>query len=560
MSDDRSNYLLLIEILAASMTEIYAFDPQTLRVRFANLGATSSLGYCQNQLQAMTLPDIQPEISEAKFRELIRPLIEGRESMLVYETVQRRFNGSSYPVEAHLQFFKRDEERMILAVIKDITHCKQIEAELRESEDKYRQLFELESDALFLIDNQDGQILEVNKAAESLYGYSRDELLDLRNVDLSAQPDETRQATARQLSKVPIRYHRKKDGTVFPVEITAAQLTWKGRPAHIPAIRDISERLQVENALRQSEQRMRYIIQHDPNAIAVYDRDLRYLAASDRYLQDYNVEEKNILGKHHYEVFPEMPQRWKEVHQRVLGGTIERNDDDYFERPDGSITYNRWECRPWYQADGSIGGMISYTEVITERKLAEQSLKESEVKFRTLFERMAQGAVFQNSDSQITLANPAALRILGLTLDQIQGRTSMDPRWRSIHEDGSDFPGETHPATVALRTGEEVNNVVMGVFNPEKEAYTWININAAPQFRPGEDRPYQTFTTFEDITQQKQNELLLKEQLEELRRWQAATLGREMRILELKREVNDLLREAGQPMRYASAEEPAVHG
>lgn len=410
---------LLADTLAASLSEIYLFDPQTLLLRYANLGSLKNLGYSLPQIQAMTVLDIQPEFSEAEFTELIQPLLEHRQAVQAFKTVHRRADASIYPVDVHLELFEWAGMRVCLALIRDLTGRKQVEAALRESEEKYRQLFELESDALFLIDNQEGQILDANKAAERLYGYSRDELLRMRNVDLSAQPDQTRQATASKLTQIPVRYHRKRDGTVFPVEITAAHLTWDGRPAHIPAIRDITVRLKVEVDLRQSEEMMRYIIQHDPNAVAVYDRDLRYIAVSDRYLQDYNVQEDTILGKHHYDVFPEMPQKWKEVHQRVLAGAIESNEDDSFERPDGTVTYNRWECRPWYQADGSIGGMITYTEVTTGRKQAEMQLKE---------------------------------------------------------------------------------------------------------------------------------------QLEELRRWQAASLGREMRVLDLKQEVNELLHKAGKPSRYPSVE------
>ena len=124
---------------------------------------------------------------------------------------------------------------------------KQAETKLGESEDKYRQLFEMESDAIFLIDAQNGAIMDVNAAAVGLYGYSREELLQMRNVDLSAEPQETKKAgdtaAASGVVVIPIRYHRKKDGTVFPVEINATSLLWKEKPVFIPAIRDITERM-----------------------------------------------------------------------------------------------------------------------------------------------------------------------------------------------------------------------------------------------------------------------------------------------------------------------------
>ena len=133
-----------------------------------------------------------------------------------------------------------------------------IEAELRESEEKYRTLFELESIALFLIDSATGIILDANKAASILYGYSRDELLQMRNVDLSAEPEATKKAGqsagSGQVVNIPVRYHRKKDGTRFPVEIHATALMWKGRLAHIPAIYDISSRLKSDFAIQRKAQ------------------------------------------------------------------------------------------------------------------------------------------------------------------------------------------------------------------------------------------------------------------------------------------------------------------
>ena len=143
----------------------------------------------------------------------------------------------------------RDDSGDVVGAVEvtlEITERERAEAALRESEEKYRQLFELEADAIFLIDNETGQILEVNAVALALYDYSREEMLQKKNTDLSAQPDETRRATVEGWTRVPVRFHRKKDGSVFPVEITGRHFTWQGREVHIAAIRDITERLQAE--------------------------------------------------------------------------------------------------------------------------------------------------------------------------------------------------------------------------------------------------------------------------------------------------------------------------
>ncbi len=153
-----------------------------------------------------------------------------------------------------------------------------------------------------------------------------------------------------------------------------------------------------------------------------------------------------------------------------------------------------------------IGNYVIYLQ-------ARASLQQSEERFRTLFETMVQGVVYQDETGRIISANSAAEHILGLSLDQLQGRTSIDPRWHAIHEDGTNFPGETHPAMVALNTGQPVNNVIMGVFHPKQEDYVWININAIPRFRPGQNRPYQVYATFEDITERKINEDIMAARL-----------------------------------------------
>ena len=147
----------------------------------------------------------------------------------------------------------------------------------------------------------------------------------------------------------------------------------------------------------------------------------------------------------------------------------------------------------------------------TEETSELRRLRESEERYRILFETMSVGVVNQDFNGEIIFANSAAEDMLGLSIDQMKGRTSTDPRWKSIHEDGSDFPGETHPAMVSLKTGKKVENVIMGVFDPKNEQTRWININATPIYKKGEKIPYEVYTTFEEITIHQKDKDTLKQ-------------------------------------------------
>jgi len=148
---------------------------------------------------------------------------------------------------------------------------------------------------------------------------------------------------------------------------------------------------------------------------------------------------------------------------------------------------------------------------VSKMQMPDQESQKSEEKYRNLFDTMAQGVVYQTVDGKIISANAAAERILGLTIDQMQGRTSVDPRWKAIKEDGSDYPGNEHPAMISLKKGQPVLNTEMGIYHPKQCKYFWISIDAIPQFRPGEETPYQVYTMFNDITERKEVESALKE-------------------------------------------------
>ena len=159
--------------------------------------------------------------------------------------------------------------------------------------------------------------------------------------------------------------------------------------------------------------------------------------------------------------------------------------------------YHREPNTPSFQDIVVIEKAARLAGIAIEHKQTQDALKASEYTFRTLFETAPHGVVYQDVGGHITSANPAAQRILGLTLDQLQGRTSMDPSWLAIHEDSSPIPGDQHPITLALTTGQPVKDVLMGVPVPER-GVVWLLISAMPLFKDGQVA--QAYAIFEDIT------------------------------------------------------------
>jgi PAS domain S-box-containing protein len=164
---------------------------------------------------------------------------------------------------------------------------------------------------------------------------------------------------------------------------------------------------------------------------------------------------------------------------------------------DGSCFPIELSLSEWRDVDGHF--LTAIIRDTSERDRAEAARREGEERFRSVVSALVEGIVLQTADGAITACNASAERILGLTQDQMMGRTSVDPRWRAVHEDGSPFPGEEHPSMVSLATGEPQTGGIMGVYKPDG-ALTWILINAEPLRRPEEARPYAVVTSFSDIT------------------------------------------------------------
>jgi PAS domain S-box-containing protein len=210
------------------------------------------------------------------------------------------------------------------------------------------------------------------------------------------------------------------------------------------------------------------------------------------------LRREQIIGRSFKEIFPIVEQRWLDRYGEVvrIGMGI------HFEEYNASLDR-------WFEVFASpIGGnrIIAVFSDITRHKQTEEDLLRSEQHSRLLYETMLQGVVYQDASGKIISMNPAAERILGKTPAEFLGSSSVGEEHLTIREDGSPFPGLEHPSMVSLRTGQKVQDVVMRVYNPRQNCYRWININAVPIFRTGEDRPFQVYTLFDDITERKQEE------------------------------------------------------
>ena len=262
-------------------------------------------------------------------------------------------------------------------------------AQLRASEERFRQLNAAAFEGLCI--SERGVIVDANEQLLKMFDRERSEMVGHPILEFVAAESRTAVSTAVREGHEDVYEHclLRKDGTSFYAEAQAKLVHDDGRTLRMTALRDITarrraeqERNTAEQALSASEALLRQFIKHAPAAIAMLDTELRYLQTSDRWLSDYRLQGQDIIGKAHYEVFPKQPERWKEMHKRVLAGAIERSEEDPIRQADGTREWLQWEARPWRRAGGAIGGVLFFTQVITQRKQAEETRGRLEAQLR----------------------------------------------------------------------------------------------------------------------------------------------------------------------------------
>jgi PAS domain S-box-containing protein len=419
-----------------------------------------------------------------------------------------------------------------------------LKTKVEQSEEKFRSLAESISDPYFAMDN-DFKFLYWNKASEKLTGVKAEDSVGRSIYDvfpeIIGQPIEThykealitkKPKTITKLRQFENNVNRYFELSIYPTSNGISVIS-----------KDVTEKIQSEKKIKELnetlekkvEERTKKIIEYadkieiaqKASGIALWEWDL---VTGKRELDDASYK----LYQEDRESFDGSYEAWR---SKVHKDDIERIENDTKRgleslsgftsefriiRPSGEIRHVSSRISIFKDENNKPIKILGTNLDITDFKVIEENLKSSVESYRNLFETMSQGVTFQDVDGKIISVNPAAEKILGLSIEQMTGRKSIDPRWKAIHPDGSDFHGSTHPSMTALKTGKEVNNVIMGVFNPKIESYTWININAIPQFKAGQDKPLKVYVTFDDITEQVISQNKIRQSLKETTDYRSA--------------------------------------
>src|SRR5262245_27205941 len=441
--DSEARFRAIFENAAVGIARV-APDGRWLEV---NQRLCDIVGYTREELLTKTFGDItHPDDREQDLRAMRRMLAGDIETYLREKRYYHK-NGSVVCVNLTASLMRRADGSpdYFIATIEDISERKRAGEKLRETEERLRLASWISGLGIFEWDVQADRAVWENERMYEIFGHNRADgaLSRAHLAEKYIHPDDVAgfgQALADGM-KTGRPFHvgyriRRKDGALRWLDLAASfDLASDGAPIRmIGVMADVTERKQVEEKLRESQERLQIFIEHSPASLAMFDREMRYIAASRRWKTDYRLGDRDIRGQSHYALFPEIPERWKEVHRRSLEGEIVRADEDPFVRADGKVQWVRWETRPWHAADGAIGGIVIFTEEITDRKLAAEALRESELRFRTMISAIP-NLLYETDADGVNIFTSAQWRAYtGMTAEESAGTRFI----RAYHPDEAD--------------------------------------------------------------------------------------------------------------------------
>lgn len=326
---------------------------------------------------------------------------------------------------------------------------------------------------------------EFNEYWANICGYTLEELkpLSIKTWYNLSNPDDLKlsEEKLKKMFQKDIDFYehqvrmRHKDGHWVWVLDHGRVMTWTSdqKPLIVAGTHiDITKEIEMQKSMQYMHDLMAYIVENANAAVAVHDLNLNYIYVSKKYCESYQVEYENIIGKNHYEVFPDLPQKWKDVHQRVLKGEVISDDRDPFLRADGHTDYTRWECRPWFEQDGKIGGLIVYTEVINDQIERELELEKSKQTLQDIMDSLPIGIASHklSSNLEFEYMNEVYPKSFGTTKELIKEKGY----WEAVYEDS--------------KFREEIKNKVLYDINHyEGRRLEWLDI---PLVRKNEPTRY----------------------------------------------------------------------
>lgn len=389
--------------------------------------------------------------------------------------------------------------RQVVCTFIDITIRKLAEQELI-----LKNLVFEESIAANSISDVNGKITNVNSSFVKTWGYnSKDEVLGCPISSFLDSEKETSMILASLSSsgKYSGEYTaRRKDGSTFRAySLATVVFDAAGKIiGYQSSVQDITAKHLAESALRESEKKYRYLFEINPNVMWIYDLEtLAFLEVNEAAVTTYGYSKKEFLSMTIKDIRPEedialllddVAHTVKPLNRAGIWRHKKKNGDIIYVEIVSHLTeYENKKAR------------LVIANDITEKKLVQDTLIESEEKFRVLYESMKQGVFYQLADGALIDINPAGLEMFGLTKDQFLGRTSYDPGWMVVDQNLRPLKPEEHPSMVALKSVKEVD-MVAGVYNPTTGSYRWLSVSAKPQFMNNATKPYQVFVTMHDIT------------------------------------------------------------
>ncbi len=318
--------------------------------------------------------------------------------------------------------------------VSDITDRKKGEESVRRAEELFRAIVD-DQEEMIVRWLPDGTRTFVNRSYCRTFGGTPEDFIGKSFIPLIAT-EAGRTTFFEKLKRLtpesPVAAHTHEsllpDGSTAWQEWTdRGRFDHQGRLIDLQSVgRDVTYRYRTEQALEHSKALLQSFITNTPAAVAMFDKNLRYVAFSRRWLIDYNLGDRDLTGLHHYDVFPEIRNipDWIDVHNRCLAGETLGREEDAFLREDGQKDWLRWEVKPWIDEKNEIGGVIMITEVITNRKRAEEALRQSEERFSRAFRSSpVGGTITRRGDGFIADANDAFLSMFGAERADVVGRT-----------------------------------------------------------------------------------------------------------------------------------------